>query len=456
MWPVIRSWDVVSLPIVAMSTALACLAIACGGDGSSDGSNGDGGPDDCVRTSCEAEGATCGVIDDGCGEALVCGTCRGGDICGAAGVPNECGPDMLSTATGCAGVYNPDQVLDLRLTMEASDWSSLKGDATNSVYFAAGFQCGDEEALPFDVGVRRKRSGSVDKPGLKVDFNTQSPDGEFYGLKKLSLENGISEGSSEAELKDPIAEYMSWRVMVRSGAMSGRAAFARVFVNGELIGVYVSVEQVDKRFLASRIGENDGWLFKLSGSPDDGYKTNEGIPNPYEERMCFWEKNPCDPPPSSELDTYLPTVLDIDQMLRFGGANALIGNADAPFVKDNNFIFYDGSTGAPRVYFPWDLDTTWRQTPAIFGAPGTGLYTDVLFTHWEDDYDLLLTDLLTDTLTVEAVRGELDRVESVASAALEADPVFVGASTSETVDDFKTWWSARHAQVAAELDGHDP
>src|SRR5688572_6712886 len=102
MWPVIRSWDMVSPPIVAMSTALACLAIACGGDGSSDGSNGDGGPDDCVRTSCEAEDATCGVIDDGCGEALVCGTCRGGDICGAAGVPNECGPDTLTTATGCA------------------------------------------------------------------------------------------------------------------------------------------------------------------------------------------------------------------------------------------------------------------------------------------------------------------------------------------------------------------
>lgn len=438
--------------ILTLGVAAACGGGSAGPDGGE--GTGDGGPSCDTATTCEAEGAQCGAIHDGCGGVLLCGTCGGNQVCGAGGDRNLCGEDMLSTATGCAGVFNPDQVLDFHITMTAGDWSALKADTTNSVYFPASFACGDEAALPFDVGVRRKRSGSTDKPGLKVDINLYLADGRFQDLRKLSLENGVSEGSSEAELKDPLAEYMAWRVMGRAGAISGRAVFARVLVNGDLIGTYVNVEQIDKRFLGSRIGENDGWLYKHSGGARDGYKTNETTPNPYEERMCFWDKNPCNAPSAAELETLLPMILDIDQMLRFGGANAIIGNSDGPMVKDNNFYFYDGATGAPRLYIPWDLDTAWRETPPLFGGTGTSMYTDVLFTHWEDDYDQLLTELLAGPLTVATIEDELDRVVTVAASALDADPVFIGSSTADAAADLESWWSARHAQLTGELDSH--
>jgi spore coat protein CotH len=147
--------------------------------------------------------------------------------------------------------------------------------------------------------------------------------------------------------------------------------------------------------------------------------------------------------------------LDIPQMLRFGGVNALVGNADAPLGKDNNFYWYDYAAG-PRVYFPWDLDTTMRETPAIFGAPGATLYTDVLFSHWEDDYDALLTEMLAGPLTLDAIRAELARVEAVAADALDGDPLIVGDSAADVLADLDAWWSARHAQVAAELETHAP
>src|SRR5688500_1747751 len=215
----------------------------------------------------------------------------------------------------------------------------------------------------------------------------------------MSLENGVSEGSSDGEMKGVVAEYLAWRLMLRGGALAGRSAFARVFVNGDFIGTYVNVEQVDKRFLRSRVGDDSGWLYKKSGSPDDGYKTNETIPNPYEDDVCFWDNNPCATPSPDELATYLPAELDVDQMLRFGGVNAIIANSDAPLVKDNNFYFYDWA-GGPRIYLPWDLDTTMKDSPTLFGGPGTAMYTDVLFSHWEDDYDALLTGLLAGPLAL--------------------------------------------------------
>lgn len=125
------------------------------------------------------------------------------------------------------------------------------------------------------MGVRRKRSGGAVKVGPKVDMNEVVPGQAYYGLKKLSLENGVSSGRTEdgVEVTAYLSEYLAWRLMVRSGIISGRAAFARGHINGEVLGVYVHVEQVDKRFLAHRLGDDSGWLYKHSGGDGDGLWT---------------------------------------------------------------------------------------------------------------------------------------------------------------------------------------
>src|SRR5690606_31279768 len=66
--------------------------------GASGGVGGSGG-EGCVPTTCEAEGKNCDSIDDGCGEALDCGTCDEGSACGAA-TPNVCGCESELISTG--------------------------------------------------------------------------------------------------------------------------------------------------------------------------------------------------------------------------------------------------------------------------------------------------------------------------------------------------------------------
>ncbi|MFT3768742.1 MAG: hypothetical protein QM820_25125 [Minicystis sp.] len=62
----------------------------------------DAGGDSCSAITCADLGATCGMIDDGCGKPLDCGaTCPDGQTCGGAGTPNVCGTPPCTPKT-CA------------------------------------------------------------------------------------------------------------------------------------------------------------------------------------------------------------------------------------------------------------------------------------------------------------------------------------------------------------------
>jgi hypothetical protein len=366
-------------------------------------------------------------------------------------------PDAeLATATGCSGVYNPDQLLTLSFTIDPGDFSKILADASYAIVVPAQMQCEGEP--PLTVGVRRKRSGGRYKVGFKVDINEIVAGQRWYGLKKLSLENGVSEGDSEdgAEVRTYVAEYLAWRLMVLSGAISSRAALVNVRVNGEALGVYVNVEQVDKRFLKERLGDDSGWLYKKSGGVNDGLKTNElgSGDNPYDDYFCFWASgNGCALPSSATLAAELPAHLDIPQFLRFGAVNAIMANTDGPLFKDNNYYYYDYATG-PRAYIPWDLDTAMKDTPSLYsgggGGGGSSDFDAVLFTHWRDDYTAILHELLDTRLTGVAIEAELDRILLIAEDAFAADP-YVTGTASDAVATLKSYWTQRLAAAQAEL-----
>lgn len=359
-------------------------------------------------------------------------------------------PAVTEVVTGCAAVYDPGQVLHYDLRLSDADWQALIADTTNSVYFSAELRCDD--GAPLRVALRRKRSGGTTKVGLKVDINREVAEQTFHGLKKLSLENGISEGDESTSARSLLSEFLAWRLMVLSGAVTGRAAMARVTANQFDLGVYVSVEQVDKAFLSSRLGDDSGWLYKKSGNDDgDGYQTREGEPNPFETNLCFWDQS-CPAPAPNELPVVLPAYLDIEQLLRVAAVQALIGNTDAFPLKNNNVIFYDW-TGGGRMYFPWDLDTTMTRSFDVFTGRvpgGTSRYVDMLFSNWRADYGRILTELVNDRLRLDVILAEIDAVLEVAGNALAADPWLT--SDASEAEQLKSWWRSQHAAVVASLD----
>ncbi|MBN2340321.1 MAG: CotH kinase family protein [Deltaproteobacteria bacterium] len=368
--------------------------------------------------------------------------------------------DGLSDALGCDGVFNPGQVLDYHIVINENDWNALLQDpGPEFTYYPAEFSCGDE--TPITVGVRKKRSGGSNKVGLKIDMNQQVDDQEYHTLKKLSFENGVSEGETEdnADIETLLSEYLAWRLMSRACVMSCRASFVNVNVNGERLGAFINVEQVDKRFLITRLGDDTGWLYKKSGSIGDGLKTHEtdGLVDPYADYFCFFGVNGCAAPTADVLETELPDRLDIEQMLKFGAVNALMANTDGPLLKDNNYYYYDWGINEaflPRVYFPWDLDTAMNSNFNVFTGTvpgGVSWYTDALFPTWSQDYVAMMQELVSTSNSLSVVEEELTNAVDVAGGNLEADP-YLNGTAQTAADKLTQWWSARLTAVQEQID----
>ena len=142
----------------------------------------------------------------------------------------------------------------MRVSMHAADWTRLRETYMFDTYYPADVAW-DGHVLR-NVGVRSRGFGSRDfrKPGLKVDFNHYVSGQALAGLKGVALDNFRQD---PAMLK----ETVSMQLFARMGVAAPRAAHVRVYVNNDYLGLFAAIELVDKTFLRSALGEDEGYLY---------------------------------------------------------------------------------------------------------------------------------------------------------------------------------------------------
>ena len=187
-------------------------------------------------------------------------------------------------------VFYPFQVLSLNLEMEQIDWDTIRHDTTNEIEVPALFWAAAEESTKLLVSVRRKSSRALPseanpiKVGLKVDINEFVSGQQWRGLAKLSLENGAD--------TDPVSEGFAWNLhematgpgFYQDGYHPGLAAWVRLFVNGQLIGLYINVEERDSQFLRNRVmprgttsdGVRRSWLYEIDDLGAGSFALEDG------------------------------------------------------------------------------------------------------------------------------------------------------------------------------------
>jgi hypothetical protein len=273
--------------------------------------------------------------------------------------------------------YDGTALHDIHLTMRAEDWETLKENYQADTYYPADFQWRNVEVPR--IGVRSRGAGgrSAVKPSLRVDFNRYVPDQAFLELKAMILANAVQDPAM-------LNRRLSMTVFAALELPAPRVVHARLFVNGEYVGLYEAVEAVEKAFLRRAFGwdstgrhrRDEGYLFEYKW--DDGYDWSYFGYDLGRYARLF-------EPKTHELDA--PTVLyaPVDAMLR-----AINESSDADFEREvgkylylavfirhlaverfisdvdgflgdwgpNNFFIYRFEGRDLSAVIPWDKDST--------------------------------------------------------------------------------------------------
>jgi spore coat protein CotH len=274
--------------------------------------------------------------------------------------------------------FDDGVVHEIRLTINSKDWSALKTNFKENIYYPCSLQW--RGVTVRNVGIRSRGLGSRSgtKPGLRVDMDRYAADQTFLGLKSFVLDNLVQDPSL-------LRERVAMAFLRRMGLPAPREAHARLFVNNQLAGVYAIVESIDKGFLARSFGqdsegkvENDGYLFEYKFTEDYRFeyrgsdlaeykffepKTNENkadaqIWGPIEEMIQAMNQSP-DGTFVRDMGDYLDLRLFAKQIALenfLAEDDGILGYAGL-----NNFYFYRFEHTNRSQFLAWDKDNTFHS-----------------------------------------------------------------------------------------------
>lgn len=285
-------------------------------------------------------------------------------------------PAGVASADEAAAFFDDSGVREIRLTFADANWYTTLYQAhqndPDDPYFPARFECGG--IVIETIGARFKGNSSFRvngvKKSFKLDFNEYADDVTFVGLKKLNLNNGALEPDM---MREKLYLDFAGRFIP---AM--RAVHTRLYVNGELWGLYIAVEQPDKTMMQNRFGDDeDGNLYEAGesnatlaylGSDPAAYtslyelKTNETA-NDTSDLIEFLDV--LNNTATADLPARLEPICDVENMLWGLALDNLFANVDSYIGSASEYYLYDRSDTGQFVRIHWDLNES-------FGTTGDG------------------------------------------------------------------------------------
>jgi spore coat protein H len=322
--------------------------------------------------------AGCGETDSSSGDRGGVGGTGLGASGGQAGFAGEAqggasavGEELYDTVD--EGVFPKNRVLDIQVTMAAADWTNLIATAAQEVWSSADVTIDNQSVGR--IGIRPKGEYSLDsciddagnlvceKLSLKLKFDHSDPEGRFYGLKKLNLNNILDGGTL-------YTETLGYQIYNDFGIIAPRTSYATITVNGAAQGIYRVVEAVDGRFTKAHFANGDGNLYKEAwpARTDESYfavalETNDDTAT-HEAFIVFATDMLA--ATDEELPATLSKYMNLDKVLDYMAVDYGIANWDGITTfyagdwgqANHNYFMYQAEGGSTFTLIPWDLNAT--------------------------------------------------------------------------------------------------
>lgn len=261
-----------------------------------------------------------------------------------------------------------EAVHDIYIEMEAGDWQAILDAPEAKEYYPADVVI-DQRPVK-NVGVRTRGNSSLraarrhasERFPFRLKFDKYEDDQTFLGLDELVLNNGNDDPSF-------LREYFGYEVFRRLGVDVPYVSFFRVYVNGELQGLYTGVEAVDNGYLDRVFGSHHGNL----------YKAEVGATLEKDMDLDLLEQKKGDDTDKADLQELIQIlddmeagdkgdieqILDVESVLKYFAANAVLHNWDdyAGQFAHNYYLYMDNGQ---FHMLPWDINEGFLQTQAYY------------------------------------------------------------------------------------------
>lgn len=291
---------------------------------------------------------------------------------------------QVAAAYDAAEMYDSGEVAIIDLTLSDQAKTELEDEpeeyvpGTFSLTRSSDGTPAGEEGSPVlperSVEVRLKGSvgGSfreiTDKAGFKLKFKAANA---FLGLRKMTLNNMVQDPSM-------IHETLAYAAFRASGVPASRTGLAYVRLNGEDIGVYLNLENLDDigltRIFGSAFDKNTQHLYEGERGDDlvpngaGDFEVDEGGDEPGEtgdlEALIAAVNDEGGAPLSERVAPYA----ELAEMGRMWGVEKYIehwdgyaGHTEPGQERPNNYYLYSDPAGRFQM-LPWGADQTWQPT----------------------------------------------------------------------------------------------
>ena len=250
-------------------------------------------------------------------------------------------------------------VNEINIEISEEDWADLVENPLEETYYAVDVTINGETLS--NVALRTKGNNTLtsvassdsDRYSFKIDFDYFNDGENYYGLKKLNLNNNYGDASY-------MREYISYRIMGEMGIPVPATSYTHITINGEEWGLYLAVEPIDEVFLERTFGDSTGDLYKPDGTGAD-LVYRGGDMSEYPGLVLKTNEETSDGSAILELMKALESgegledVLDVDEVLRYLAANVALANYDS-YLGNTTHNYYLYEQDGRFTIVPWDYN----------------------------------------------------------------------------------------------------
>lgn len=255
-------------------------------------------------------------------------------------------------------VFPQDKIIDVKVTMSSDDFQDMLDNASQEEYKPASVEYNgttiDNVAIRTkgNLSLRSVVNSDSDRYSFKIAFDEYIGSQNLHGVTKINLNNNYSDPTY-------MREFLSYELAEKMGLPTPKYSYVRLYVNNELKGLYLAIEQFGTAYLNRNFQNTSGAFYKANGGSGSeltwlgdnarlytGLDLKSATSNDDILIRMLNELNH-----GSDLESYI----DVDEVLKYIALNVVATNMDS-YLGQNKHNYYLYENQGLFNMLPWDYN----------------------------------------------------------------------------------------------------